>query len=267
VLASLQGFGGDPLPDFEGAAALATLIFVGRHDSDATWGEHNVSRQRASWLLIVTATLWLVGCASTEPPEVQRLQARAAYERGLSHLRDKQPALALSAFQEAISLDGTVATYRNTLGVLYLDQLLRPDLALKEFERATELDPNYAEAHLNTGIALAEMTRWKEAVPAYRKALGMPTLAVPHIAYQNLGLALYHLKQYREAEEALRLSIRLEPKLEGPYYNLGLVLLAEGRKEEARQAFRQARDLAPQSVFGQAASARLKTLEDTPPRP
>ncbi len=222
-----------------------------------------MSRQRRSWLLALIAACWLGGCASTEPPpEVRRLQAQAAYERGLTHLRDKQVALALSAFQEATSLDGTMPNYRNTLGVLYLDQLLRPDLALKEFERATELDPTYAEAHLNTGIALAEMARWSDAVPAYRRALATPTLAVPHIAYQNLGLALYHLKQYREAEEALRLSIRIEPKLEGPYYNLGLVLLVQGRREEAKLAFGQARDLAPESRFGQAALGQLKALGD-----
>jgi Tfp pilus assembly protein PilF len=254
----------DPLPDLERAAALLALILVGRHDTDATWGDRNVSRQRGYWLCGLIAALWLGGCASTEPPEVQKLQARAAYERGLAHLRDQQASSALSAFQEAISLDGTMPNYRNTLGVLYLDRLLRPDLALKEFERAAELDPTYAEAHLNTGIALAEMARWSEAVPAYRRAIAMPTLAVPHIAYQNLGLALYHLKQYREAEEALRLSIRLEPALEGPYYNLGLVLLAQGRQDEARVAFRQARDLAPQSRFGQAAVGQLKALGDGP---
>ena len=223
-----------------------------------------MSRQRPWRLAVVLAALWLVGCASGQPSEVTRLQARAAYERGLGHMRDRQAALALSAFQEAIGLDGTVPIYRNTLGVLYLDRLLRPDLALKEFERAIKLDPSYAEAHLNTGIALAEMARWGDAVPAYRRALGMPTLSVPHIAYQNLGLALYHLKQYREAEEALRLSIRLEPALEGPYYNLGLVLLAQGRPDEARQAFRRARDLAPQSRFGQAAIGQLEALDDRP---
>ena len=222
-----------------------------------------MSRQRPAWLCVLIAALWLGGCASTEPPpEVTRLQARAAYERGLGHLRDKQATLALNAFQEAAALDGTVATYRNTLGVLYLDQLLRPDMALTEFQRATELDATYAEAHLNIGIALAEMARWSEAVPAYRRAIGMPTLAVPHIAYQNLGLALYHLKQYPQAEEALRLSIRLEPKLEGPYYNLGLVLLAQGRPDEAKHAFRHARDLAPESRFGQAALGQLKALGD-----
>ncbi len=221
-----------------------------------------MSRRRRYWLCGLIATLWLSGCATTaEVPEVQKLQARAAYERGLAHwFRDKQAGLALSAFQEAISLDGTVPVYHNTLGILYLHQLLRPDLSLKEFQRATELDATYAEAHLNTGTALAEMARWEEAVPAYRRAIALPTLPDPHVAYQNLGLALHHLKQYREAEEALRFAISLEPRRAGPYYNLGLVLFAQGRTNDARLAFRQALDLAPESDVGQAASGQLKTL-------
>ena len=226
-----------------------------------------MSRQRPGRLVVLIAALWLGACATGQPPEVTRLQARAAYERGLNHFRNREASLALSAFQEAISLDPTAEIYRNALGLLYLDQLLRPDLALKEFERAAELDPNYAEAHLNTGTALAEMARWSEAVPAYRRALALPTLPYPHTAYHNLGLALYHLKEYREAEEALQLSIRLEPAEAGPYYNLGLVLLARGRRDEARVAFRRARDLAPQSRFGQAAVGQLEALGDRPPSP
>ena len=218
-----------------------------------------MSRQPRVWLAVLLASLWLGGCATTEPTGVQRLQARASYESGLAHLRDKQPALALNAIQEAIALDGTVAVYRNALGLLYLE-LRRPDLALDEFRKATEIDPHYAEAHLNTGIALAETSRWEEAVVAYRRAIAMPTLAVPHVAYQNLGLALYHLKQYRDAEQALKFALSLEPQMEAAYYNLGLVFVAEGRKDEAKAAFRRVRDLAPQSPFGQAAVGQLRAL-------
>jgi Tfp pilus assembly protein PilF len=217
-----------------------------------------VSRRRGLRLAGLLVCLWLAGCASSE---VQRLQARATYERGLSHLQERQTALALSAIQEAVALDGTAPVYRNSLGVLYLE-LQRPDLALPEFRRATQVDDGYAEAHLNTGIALAEMSRWTDAVAAYRRSLTLPTLPVPHIAYQNLGLALYHLKQLREAEEALRFSIGLEPQMGAAYYNLGLVLLAQDRREEAKLAFRRARDLAPQSPVGKAAGGQLRALGD-----
>lgn len=221
-----------------------------------------MSRQRSAWLAVVVSALLVGGCAAArnDGPEIQRLHARALYEQGLAHMRDKQPSLALTAIQEAISLDPTIPVYPNALGLLYLQELLRPDLALEQFRRAFEIDPTYAEAELNVGIALAEQTRWPEAVAAYRKAISLPTLPVPHIAYQNLGLALYHLKQYREAEETLRFAIGLDPTMQGAYYNLGLVFVAEERQEDAKLAFRRARDLAPTSPFGHAAAERLKAL-------
>jgi superkiller protein 3 len=222
-------------------------------------GGRDVSRQ---WGVVVAvlAAIFLAGCASMREAEMKRLQARNTYERGLTNVRDRQVASALSAFQEAISLDETVAVYRNALGLLYLQELRRPDLALDEFRRAVEIEPTYADAQLNTGIALAELARWEEATGAYRKAIAIPTLAVPHIAYQNLGLALFHLKRYPEAKDALRFAISLEPQMAAAYYNLGLVLTAEGRREEAKAAFRRTRDLAPQSPFGQAAVLRLRAL-------
>lgn len=221
-----------------------------------------MSRQRALLGLALAATLALGGCAtkkSEQEAEVRRLQARAAYERGLSHLGKREAAPALMALQEALSIDGTVPVYWNAAGWIYL-QLGHPDVAYRAFSRATELDGTYAEAYLNMGVALSEAGRWEDALTAYRKAVSLPTLATPHTAYQNMGVALYNLKRYSEAEEALRFAIGLEPKLEAAYYHLGLVLVASGRREDAKALFRQTRDLAPQSPFGQAAVGQLKAL-------
>lgn len=207
-------------------------------------------------------TCLLAGCATAPAPktaEVQKLQARAAYERGVAHVRDRQAAPALTALQEAASLDPHSALYRDTLGLVYLD-LQRPDLAAEHFQKAIELDPNYADAHFHLGTTLAEMRRWEDAVAAYRKAISLPTLTIPDFAHQNLGLALYHLRRYREAEQSFRFAISLEPEMQAAYYNLGLVFVAESRSEDAKAAFRRARQLAPDSPFGQAATQRLQAL-------
>jgi tetratricopeptide (TPR) repeat protein len=125
-----------------------------------------------------------------------------------------------------------------------------------------EVDPRLADAHFHLGTALAEARRWDEAVIAYRRAVALPTLTVPDFAYQNLGLALYHTRKYPEAEQALRFALSLDPKLQAAHYNLGLVLAAQKRAEEAKASFRRARQLGPDSPFGQAALERLRAMGD-----
>ena len=210
---------------------------------------------------LALSVLLLPACASTQVSDSDRYRAQAAYDRALGHLRERQPSPALGALKEAVAVDPNVAVYRDTLGLVYLE-LGRPDLAIEQLRRAAELDPKLADAHFHLGTAYAESARWEDAVASYRQALAQPTLGIPDLVHQNLGLALYHLKRYPEAESSLRFALSLDPKLQAGYYNLGLVLMAEKRAPEARAAFRRARELAPDSPFGQAALERLKTLGD-----
>lgn len=218
-----------------------------------------MSRRRGVSLALIGAVFVLSGCLTSRPTEVERIRAQAAYERGLNSFRDRQLGQALSAFQEAITADPTVPRYHDTLGILHLD-LGQIDQAMEQFRKALEIDAKFADGHFHLGTALAEAQRWEEAVESYRRALALPTLTVPDYANQNLGLALFQLKRYREAEQALRLAIGFDPELQGAYYHLGLVLAAENRREEAKAAFRQARKLGPDTTFGQAARDRLKDL-------
>jgi protein O-GlcNAc transferase len=222
-------------------------------------GGENVSTRHG--ITVALIALLCSACASTHVTEPERLRAQAAYDRALTHLNERQMSPALAALNEAVSVDPGVARYWDTLGLLYL-QLGRPDMAVEQLRRAVQLDPSLAEAQFHLGTAHAEAGQWEEAVASYRKALALPTLAIPEMVNQNMGLALYHLKRYPEAESSLRFALSLDPKLQAAYYNLGLVLVAENRSDEARAAFRQARSLAPDTPFGQAALERLKSLGD-----
>ena len=221
-------------------------------------GGQNVSRQ-AALLVVLVVALVATGCATGFVSETQRLQAQSAFEAGAQHIEQRQFALALTALQQATMLDPYVALYRNVLGIVYL-QLERPDLAIPELKRAIELDAEYAEAHLNLGTALAAMERWADAVPEYERAIRSARLYTPDTADNNLGIALYHPQRYPESEQALRFAINLNAKLPTAHYYLGLIQLANNRKDEAKQSFRHTRELAPNSPFGQAAVDRLKDL-------
>ena len=229
-----------------------------------------MSRRRPA-LALVMLLAFAAGCAGTpgtsrveETKEMKVLQARSAYERGTLALNQQQVGVALSAFQDAIRLDPTVALYADAIGAVLL-HMRQVEGALAWLDRAVELDPNYADAYLHRATALFMAGRLEDAVLGYRKALTLPTLTVPHVAHQNLGYALYALKRYREAEDSLRFALSLEaqePQMAATYVNLGLVLLAEGRKEEAKVAFRRARELAPDSPSARDAAEQLKALDD-----
>lgn len=202
----------------------------------------------------------LTGCATAQEAQIRKLQARSAYETGLTHLREGRTAVGLTSLQEAVNLDPEEPTYSNSLGLVFLD-LKQLREAQEAFRKAIALDPSYAMAHHNLGVALAESGRWEEAVQEYRKALAFPGAVVTVLANHNLGWAYYNLGRLKEAEEVLTFALRLEPSMASAHYHLGLVLLKAGRKEEARGAFSKARDLAPESEFGLAAREHLRALE------
>jgi tetratricopeptide (TPR) repeat protein len=210
---------------------------------------------------LVAMTALLSACTSAKTLEMQRLQAQNAYERGLTQAKQGQSALALSSLQEATALDPASALYHDSLGLLLLD-LGRVDLAIGELTKSVDLEPNRGDSLFHLGTAFAEARRWEDAVGAYRKAILQPSLTVLDLAHQNLGLALFHLGRYREAEDALRFALSLDPQLQAAYYNLGLVLIAQKRPDEAKAFFRRTQQIAPESPFGRAAVERLKALGD-----
>src|SRR5438046_8119429 len=92
-------------------------------------GGQKESRQPVGCVVIALVATLLAGCASTnQSAEIKRLRARAAYDRALQHVKDKEASPALTAVQEAIALDGSVPVYWNTPGWIYL-QLGRPDIS------------------------------------------------------------------------------------------------------------------------------------------
>ena len=65
--------------------------------------------------------------------------------------------------------------------------------AVKSFEKAIQVKPDYAEAHYNYGTALQELGQLVEAVKRFETAIQIkPDFA---IAYENRGSALRKLGQ------------------------------------------------------------------------
>jgi Tfp pilus assembly protein PilF len=227
-------------------------------------GRTTLSRRGGSLVALVLATFMLTvaaGCSSTQDEEVRKLQSRNSYDNAVRNLADNRLALGMAALKDAIQLDPDNAQFHNTLGLVYLN-LGRPIDGQAEIQAAIDLDKNNPDYHHNLGIALAQQSRFDDAITAYKKALSFPTYTTPEVAYYNMGEAYIRLRKSQEAVESFRAAIQLEPVMVAAHYGLGLALSQAGRHDDAKAAFRQARDIDPASPFSELAKNALKQLGD-----
>ncbi|KAF5430053.1 Tetratricopeptide (TPR) repeat containing protein [Candidatus Methanophagaceae archaeon] len=115
------------------------------------------------------------------------------------------------------------------------------DLALKAYDEAIELNPDYALAWINRGVALDELGRYKEALTAYKKAIELnPDYAE---AWIGRGVALGNLGRYEEALTAYDKAIELKPDYARAWYNKACAYSLKGDKENTLKSLSKATDL------------------------
>jgi tetratricopeptide (TPR) repeat protein len=84
-------------------------------------------------------------------------------------LRKDRPDLALRHYRLAVQLNPGCSEAHNNLGGMLAR--VRPELAIRHYRKALELKPNNADAHNNLANALARQGRFDEAIGHYRRTL------------------------------------------------------------------------------------------------
>src|SRR6476660_1812371 len=128
-----------------------------------------------------------------------------------------------------------VQYFRDGLSFLSKDDC---EKALAAFEKAVESDSNYAEAWAQSGFCNEKLGKHVEALEASKRAVNLRPSAE---SYFNIGLANFYLKQYKEAVDGYRQSIKLDPyNSADTYYALGLAYRDWGKADEEIPAYKQA---------------------------
>lgn len=174
----------------------------------------------------------------------------ALYMLGFVLNRENRPADSLAAYTQAAAL---VQPSSDDLKIVGLDYILLDDYsdAIKWLEKAVEFDSKNTDAWYYLGRAYYTSSRLIDARKAFITVLNLD----PHNARaeNNLGLVFESDAQPVEAIDAYRKSIAWDTQSphpsEQPYVNLGGILLAEGRTEEAIPPLEKAVTLAPNNGF------------------
>jgi len=142
----------------------------------------------------------------------------------------------------------------NSLGV-WMSGRSEPDLTLKCFSRAYQMNPTNAVVLYNLGNCLAKAHQRDAAIDLYRQALQIapPTANL----LNNLGSALMSRKEYSEAGTNFEMALQLDSNSVTAHNNFAAVLFIEHRYPESAQHFQDALRLMPDTPFNTEVKAQI----------
>jgi DNA-binding winged helix-turn-helix (wHTH) protein/TolB-like protein/Tfp pilus assembly protein PilF len=178
---------------------------------------------------------------------------------------------AKAAAYKALQLDPSLGEAYTSLGMVSFYYEWNWPQAEHEFQRAIALNPNYPLAHTWYALELAAIGRCSEAIREVQRAYDLDPLSLS--VNTEVGRVFYWCRRYDQASVALHKALDLDPYFARAHTRLGMVYSAQGDFRGAIREFEQARQLSgpepyldglvayAQASSGQTRLAR-KTLND-----
>ncbi len=172
------------------------------------------------------------------------LAPRAAWyvNRGSLYYNQQKYELALSDWNKAIDINPNFADAYYNRGLLYSDQQ-KYELALADYNKAINLNPNFADAYNNRGNLYKNLQKYELALSDYSKAIDInPNFAD---AYYNRGLLYQDLQKYDLALSDYNKAIDINPNYAKAYYNRGILYQDLQKYDLALSDYSKAIDINP----------------------
>ena len=182
---------------------------------------------------------------------------------GLVYYRMNKLPLAESAFRRAVELEPkakATASVWNNIGLVALARGNDQE-AFQAFEKASALDGDHREAHLNQATVYLDCGDYKRAEREIRKAIEID--GDDPDAYVALGVALRGQKRFDDARAAYERALAAHPNHPPALYDLGILYMDfQPDKDKARENLTLYRKLAgPHDPKKADAATRLKELK------
>jgi tetratricopeptide (TPR) repeat protein len=143
--------------------------------------------------------------------------------------------------KKALELDDTLAEAHTSLAMAISFYDFDSSQATIEFQRAIELNPNYATAHQWYGTYLDDVGRLDNSLTEMKRALELDPLSL--VINTDLGNHYYFARRYDDAIAQLRKTLEMDPNFYYAYWSLGRALEPKGAREAAIGEYQKARAL------------------------
>ncbi|MCH8852330.1 MAG: tetratricopeptide repeat protein [Planctomycetes bacterium] len=169
-----------------------------------------------------------------------KIKAVELFNAGVDAYHEGEIGQAIGRWLSAVELDPEYAAAHNNLGIALKDKG-DLDAAIEHFNAALRIDPDYADAHYNLGIALQAKGDLDAAIEHYNAALRIdPEHAKAHY---NLGNALQAKGDLDAAIEHYNAALRIDPDDARAHNNLAIALAQKGDAAAAVTALAKAIEL------------------------
>jgi tetratricopeptide (TPR) repeat protein len=175
-----------------------------------------------------------------EVPADKREEVLVAGQAGIS-MAARRLDQARAAFDTLLNRYPTDPNVHYSYGVFQLPQ--DADVALKEFQRVLELDPNYQPAMVQMAFEYLKRDQYNDALPLAERSVQLAPKMYP--ARNVLGRVLLELGQTDRAVKELEEGVRLAPSSPEMHFALARAYTRAGRKQDAdreRQTFKALQD-------------------------
>ncbi len=161
------------------------------------------------------------------------------YKIGVNYLNNQETVKAIEHLETAIQLDGNNYRYRHALGLAYSINGRLED-AIIELKKALEINPESSESSNVLGSIYTDLGRYDEAVAELKKAILDKNYSQPQFPYFNLGLCMQKQGRKDEAIAAYSRAIQLDPEFFRAFVALAEIYKSMGRFDKALFYYQQA---------------------------
>src|SRR5438132_7296624 len=169
---------------------------------------------------------------------------------------------ARAALKKAIDLDDSLAQALASSGLLATLEL-DLDRAIRELERAIQLNPNYATAHHWLALPLMGVRQFDRAIVEAKRAIELDPLSL--ICNSDLGWVYFNARRYDEAEAQARKTLEMDSRFTVAHYYLGETFQFKGKLTDAIAEYQKSIELNNDpfsfAMLGQAYARQGKTDE------
>jgi len=161
---------------------------------------------------------------------------------------------ALRAASRALELDETLAEAHASFAFATYSFQWNWDLAQRHFDRAIELDPNYATARQWYSLYLSQRGRMDDALAEAQRGLRIEPLSF--VGIYAVGLAHYYARRYDLGREYANQLLEVAPEFPHGRRLLALIEMATGHYDAAVTLLERLRQAQPDSSLYAAALAQ-----------